>query len=439
MKYGILVADQAKQRGRKSNFINIGDDFQGYAILCLLKEMGVGENDIVMIASNELKNYNGEYIILPINFYVEAHSAYEIFPLSPHIIPVFLGLHYRLNSTIDHKVRDYFVQYQPIGCRDEYTMNILRENGIQAYLFGCITATIPNLAVNTLEISTKFNSKKILCVDVPKSIYDYIPKSLTDKYEVESISHIIYDTDLAENYLDDLTNFDFTHKIREKILHEYIEKYINEAALVITSRVHCLVPCLAMGVPIIAAFENRPERLAWIDKLITLYATKEFSTINWDLTPIDLEDIKLKMKEVAKRRINETKKNFEYLTELSFYWENRKKSKYANVFEDILARELNVKDDHFEYIIWGTGAIGANLYKTVVELYPRSKLVSVIDTYSDGDFFGQAINKPDARYQYPDALILVASYSGQNEIEQQLISDGKQRGKNYILCGITTG
>lgn len=413
MKYGIISAAPSK------GFINIGDDFQSYAIRNLLHEMGISSSDIVTINSSELKSYVGEYVILPINYYVESHSDYEVFPLSPYIIPVFIGLHYRIDSEIKPNVLDYFKQYQPIGCRDEYTLNILRNNGVQAYLFGCMTATLPSIKVERTP-------NKILCVDAPEAIFPHIPKELTDRYEIEITSHIVYGDDFSTNN-------------RTSILYDYIAKYRDEAALIITSRLHCAAPCLAMGIPLIAAFENRSERLAWLDKLVPLYIESEFETIDWNVTSIDFEDLKYKMKEIAKKRITETKEKYDNITDISYYWENRKKSEYGNAIKDILLKNIIAEPDGFDYIIWGTGAVGKSVYNTVCELYPNSNLLCAIDTYAKGDFFGRPIHNPEARYNYQDTIIFVASYSGRNEIESQLITDGKTRGKDYILFSLTTG
>ena len=417
MKYGIIIA-KTLDTTHKESFINIGDDFQGWAIFCLLMEIGIPREDIVLIKGSDLKSYVGEYIALPINYYVENHSSYEIFPLSPYIIPIFVGLHYRCGSVMKPEVSNYLRQWQPIGCRDEHTLQTLRNNGIEAYLFGCITATLPKATARTPQ--------KIYCVDAPEAIIPYIPKKITDQFQLENISHIVHGND-------------FTPEKRKEILDDYINRYSKDAALVITSRLHCVSPCLAFGVPVIAVFENRSERLAWLDKLTPLYTVAECEKISWEPEVIDFEDVKNKMKQIAKNKIVETVQKYELVTELSFYWENREKSKYGNAYFEILLRDLKVTSNRFDYIIWGTGAVGHNVYKAVSELYPESRMVCAIDTYAIGEFFGQPIQSPETRHQYPNAIIFVASYSGRIEIESLLLDDGKTKGTDYVLFALTTG
>lgn len=64
---------------------------------------------------------------------------------SKHINPLFVAFH------INSKVRDsmlskesieYLKKYEPIGCRDTYTMDLLKGKGIDAYFSGCMTLTL---------------------------------------------------------------------------------------------------------------------------------------------------------------------------------------------------------------------------------------------------------------------------------------------------------
>ena len=48
-----------------------------------------------------------------------------------------------------------------------------------------------------------------------------------------------------------------------------------------------------------------------------------------------------------------------------------------------------------EYIIWGSGQIGINVYQKISEIYPDSRLIAVVDSYCEGTFFGVPIQKPD--------------------------------------------
>ena len=80
-----------------------------------------------------------------------------------------------LTNTLSENEVVYLKKFQPIGCRDQYTMDVLRRYGIVSYLNGCMTATLPR---RKPRYSEKYN--KILCVDVPDSLKDMIPKEVLD-------------------------------------------------------------------------------------------------------------------------------------------------------------------------------------------------------------------------------------------------------------------
>lgn len=69
----------------------------------------------------------------------------ENWPPSKQIIPLFVALHINSNfkeQLLSAKSIEYLKKYEPIGCRDYYTMNILRAKGIDAFFSGCMTLTL---------------------------------------------------------------------------------------------------------------------------------------------------------------------------------------------------------------------------------------------------------------------------------------------------------
>lgn len=86
----------------------------------------------------------------------------------------------------------------------------------------------------------------------------------------------------------------YTHAIpgknREAIKRAYarlmLDMYKREARLVVTTRLHCLLPCVAMGIPVI--FFNNPDdyRVSWVKEIYTL---QDVERVNWNPIPIDIE------------------------------------------------------------------------------------------------------------------------------------------------------
>lgn len=64
-------------------------------------------------------------IIIPFYGYSNANN---ITNFSPKIIPVFLGFATMANTYNTADI-SYLKKYEPIGCRDQYTMNAVRNSG----------------------------------------------------------------------------------------------------------------------------------------------------------------------------------------------------------------------------------------------------------------------------------------------------------------------
>ena len=121
---------------------NIGDNLQLLAIDKLYDYMGLSPNDIIRIPYEELGTYkskDGNPVILPINFpFLEYKEKGESERFSKDIIPVYLGCVLQKPELSEDEI-SFFERLQPIGCRDEYTFNLLKNNNINSWLNGCMS------------------------------------------------------------------------------------------------------------------------------------------------------------------------------------------------------------------------------------------------------------------------------------------------------------
>ena len=160
MNYGILTHLGYAKKGEKQNReFSIGDVLECLAIRNVYQSIGVDENDLIICSLHDLNTYQGEYCVLPINVY-SLNIDY-----SKRILPVFLGLALGglgVNKSFMENM-DLLRRFSPVGCRDERTMRILLEHGIDAYMQGCLVATFPKRPV--LE-----TQKKVLLVNPEKGI-----------------------------------------------------------------------------------------------------------------------------------------------------------------------------------------------------------------------------------------------------------------------------
>lgn len=191
-----------------------------------------------------------------------AHSPEDCFPPADSIIPIFISFHIaeeNKNYFLSEPCINYFKKHEPIGCRDEGTMKMLKQKGVEAYFSGCLTTTFPKR-----NISPK--NGKIFLVDVPIFVKQIL--SYQNIANVETVEH--YTNNYGEAKL--------------TIAQLLLDKYKNEASLIITNRVHCALPCAAMGIPVI--FFGNPDdyRLQIVKKAGIPFYTTQLRLFN---IPID--------------------------------------------------------------------------------------------------------------------------------------------------------
>ena len=90
----------------------------------------------------------------------------------------------------------------------------------------------------------------------------------------------------------------YTHLIRgknrEAIKRAYarlmLDMYRTKARLVVTTRLHCLLPCIAMGIPVV--FFNNPNdyRISWVKDIgVEIHTLQEIEQVDWNPVPIDID------------------------------------------------------------------------------------------------------------------------------------------------------
>ncbi|WP_430967127.1 polysaccharide pyruvyl transferase family protein [Spongiimicrobium sp. 2-473A-2-J] len=251
MKYGILTYLEGKEK------YNVGDYVQSLAARQFLPRVDTFMN------REKLADYSGDGIRLIMNgWFTHNHSNWV--PAN-QIDPLFVSFH--VNSTaapfmLDDKGISYLKAHEPIGCRDRYTAQILQEKGIDAYFTGCLTLTLDNYKVDDSE-----RGDAIYIVD---PFYNYPTREkvfLTPKHFVKSVLNgnlfklnqiekqlaKVVDKELLES-AQYITQIKPVGQETDEEKFAYAEECLNKyakAKLVITSRIHCALPCLAMGTPVI--------------------------------------------------------------------------------------------------------------------------------------------------------------------------------------------
>tara|TARA_R110000868_G_scaffold317430_4_gene578275 strand:- start:5727 stop:6698 length:972 start_codon:yes stop_codon:yes gene_type:complete len=251
MKYGLLSYDENKR------FFNVGDNIQSLAAKQFLPQVDTYVN------RERLGEYEGEQLQLIMNGWF-THNIHNWVP-SEAIDPVFVSFH--MNNTaapgmLSEKGIAYLKKHQPIGCRDQYTADTLNAKGIDAYFSGCLTLTLDSYKVDDAQ-----RGEDIYIVDPlysyprPEKIFYNTKHTIKNilngkafqlgkkkKHLKNFISKELLETAIFINQEPPSNTYSTDEKfaMAEDLLHKYAK-----AKLVITSRIHCALPCLAMGTPVI--------------------------------------------------------------------------------------------------------------------------------------------------------------------------------------------
>ncbi len=290
MKYALL-----EHKHGKSGLINIGDHIQSLAAEQYLPKVDFyvereklnkkeyGESKIIM---------NGWFLYEPKNW-----------PPNPRLTTLLTSFH--LSSRVADKLLkskinyDFFKRNEPIGCRDYKTLEIMSKYGINAYYSFCLTSTLD------LKYKTSVKTDKIYFIDV---LYDYdqryvyradpkrilfhvlsgrIFKTLNLRKKEMILNNLVPDI-IREAAID--KNHFYDKNLPTEHLFDIARKVITSyasAKLVVTSRIHCAIPCLALGTPVLFILDDALEenlshifRFKGILEHINILTNKQHSHFN---------------------------------------------------------------------------------------------------------------------------------------------------------------
>lgn len=371
-----------------NEFNNIGDQIQILAIDYLYHLMGIQKEDIVYIDKNKMSQYDGDQVFLPISMPLVEYKEHGIAGFfSKKIIPVFLGLTLAKDTLSEEEI-DYYKCFEPIGCRDERTFNTLSSYGIDTYLGGCITALLPQ----RIEDSKK--QQKIFIIDPTKGVLNYIPENI--KKNAIWDTHMIYHSQ---------------NEPRELAIKQY-RKYFDEAKLVITSLLHCSVPCMAFGIPVILAKDEVSYRFSWLEKLLPIYTPEEYNQIDWNGIKIEYGEFKQKLQTMVLNRLRGVNSKDEIQEIHNFYMERERKSYVIDSFlplKHFLNENWTETNRKYEYAIWGLTQMAEYLIAYIKKNYPNAVLKHVYDLRRREKIEGILAEHPDNIKQHKGDIIFVTS------------------------------
>jgi hypothetical protein len=223
-KFGLLVYD---------NTGNLGDEIQSIAARSFLPSV---DYSIGREALNNFSSSTGEKVAIILNGWFLHHP--ENWPPSESLWPLLISFHVTnwrgrgiglcaKDVLVTEPVVKYLRGYAPVGARDVHTLDLLRKAGVETYLSGCLTMTLARPAVARDEGVVVLN-------DVPDAVAKYV-RQRTGKRIVTTQHRTYWERDTQKRFAE---------------AGRLLELYAR-ASCVITNRLHCALPCLAYGTPVL--------------------------------------------------------------------------------------------------------------------------------------------------------------------------------------------
>lgn len=336
MKYKLLSV----RKNNKVKAINIGDYIQALASSQYYPHV-----DGFLDRDEDLNSYDEEPCKMIMNGWY-MHNP-QNWPPTGKIIPLFVAFH--LNVLVREELTssisvNYLKKHQPIGCRDTNTVDILTSAGIKAYFSGCMTLTLGKKYHNEEKDHTTYIVDPILSVDYGlNNIYQALrvivrhPLDIINLLKKDGLH--LHD---GKNKLKKIVKTALYYKVYSKMfskdiimnstyIHHYVEnknddfylldkaeqlvKLYAKARLVITSRIHCALPCLGLETPVIYLREKADDyistcRLGGIEDLFNMVEInngdlqsnfKIDSVISSENYPVNKDSWKVYAQELDKR------------------------------------------------------------------------------------------------------------------------------------------
>ncbi len=272
---------------------NIGDYIQTKAVIDMIHPI-----NHKVLDREALNKFKGSKLKTIINGWFMENP--KNWPPNNNISPLFISFHINPSAERDllkPESLNYLKQYQPIGCRDTYTQNLLQKHGIKSYHSSCITTTFKR----DKYITNKTQPEGVIVIGAfdrlnPKIDYSSLYRLLLSliKYPIHKLKYILK----KQSFENHLRNQNILVKRYQQITKRKISshnqglklandmlKEIAKSEIIITSRIHAALPALAMGLKVIfinegLSHKNHKTRIADVNKFFITVSLKEFFMTN---------------------------------------------------------------------------------------------------------------------------------------------------------------
>ena len=176
---------------------------------------------------------------------------------------------------------------------------------------------------------------------------------------------------------------------------------------------------------------NISDRFAWLDRYVPIYTQDTFADIDWFPAVPELEETKQAIRIAAVQQIEDTRRRWAPLAEISAFYEQRQRSQYNNLMMRALHRLLPGDSSSIRFAFWGATTHGVRLSRALRELRPGSELVLVIDEYVQTESFcGVPVMRSDVLGSdaVSGVFVFIATYVGHDYAQAKLDEQGLSYG-----------
>ena len=266
MKFGLLSYDYT---------INLGNEVQSIAARRFLPKIDY------YIEQHKIQEFNRDTDVKTIMnaWYLNCPEAW---PPSRNIDPLLISMHFASNDfthdvILSKESKEYLKEYGPVGCRDEFSANLLNDNGIDAYFSGCMSLTLDS--GNKYNQLDEGNEYILINCDNSQELISYL-KDKTDK-KIYSF-YQDFAPSFKKAWLGQIPKSLYNHtsywNSEEKFfLAENLLRMYENASCVITDRLHCALPTLALKTPVLLFnTRSKQDRFEGLYDLFVVSNMKEY-------------------------------------------------------------------------------------------------------------------------------------------------------------------
>lgn len=421
----------------------MGDNIQSLSARALLLNLSIPEKNIAYVNRDRLSTDDNRHlepgILIAQGWFGAQQQALPINDESLH--PLYFGFHANEGSwsrlASDKEFVASMKKYQPIGCRDFATRDFLRSLGIVAFYSRCLTITLDKRNDDVQPQETYLIDAEPFSSHLPESIRSSGIRLSQEEYAPDRYS---------PSGAWPMTDSD-VQTINE-FAGERLDTLKMTAKLVVTTRIHIAMPCVAMGIPVCFHYPNKYDsRASIVTEYFPIYERHELGRIDWNPVCPDIESIKAETKLLFTHRLQQEERK------LGIY--NSRLSKEEETQADVLLKQAcDTLDVGCEYktknfsrddliamiygnqydklsakkiVLFGAGSAGNHMCQ-VLQYFKLPPLLFCDNSVEAGEQkFCQ--NKPVISFDllkasWRDALIFIASIKYFLPIRQQLLEHG---------------